>query len=109
MNFPNTVQGLIYAIIVIGIVFFVLIALWGVLELFGIVFYKKEKGVPSSSSAPMRRSSDGGELIAVITAAVASSLNTSTYNLNIKSIKRTGSTASEWNAASRKENIYGRM
>jgi len=79
--------------------------------MFGVTFYKKEKDVQSVApiAAPSRRAADGGELIAVISAAVAASLNTSTYNLNIKSIKRTGGTTPEWNAASRKENIYGRI
>jgi len=48
---------------------------------------------------------DESEIVAVIMAAIANSLNTSTYRLNIKSIKRIPNNTPVWNAASRRENI----
>ena len=98
------------------IVFGVLIILWGVLELFRVLFYKKPKeeapavGGVSSPAAPQAvqpepATIDEGELVAVITAAIAASLNTSTYQLNIRSLRRVESKAPAWNAIARKENI----
>lgn len=43
------------------------------------------------------------ELIAIFAAAIASSLNTSTYNLNIKSYKLADSNVPAWNLASRND------
>ena len=45
---------------------------------------------------------DDTELVAVITAAIAASLNTSTYNLKIKSVKRL---ASSWKQSARIQNF----
>lgn len=102
------------------IVFGVLIILWGVLELFRVLFYKKGKeeataydaigGTDSPVVAPKAvqpepAAIDEGELVAVITAAIAASFNTSTYHLNIRSLRRVESKAPAWNAVSRKENI----
>jgi len=44
---------------------------------------------------------DEAELIAILTAAVAASMNTSAYNLKIKSYKRIHNTAPAWNKAGR--------
>lgn len=44
---------------------------------------------------------DMDELIAVITAAVVASLNSSTHNVIVKSIKRTPITSPAWNRAAR--------
>ena len=49
------------------------------------------------------------ELIAVLTAAVAASLNTSTYNLKIKSYRRVGNNAPAWNKAGVRETINSRF
>ncbi len=51
--------------------------------------------------------SDDSELIAVITAAIAASLNTNACNLKIRSYRKLGQNA--WGNASRKENIYSRF
>lgn len=50
---------------------------------------------------------DEGELIAVLTAAVAASLNMSTYNLKIKAYRQIPQAPPEWNMAGRLENIGG--
>ena len=49
------------------------------------------------------------ELIAVITAAVAASLNTSTYNLQIKSYRRIEDKRPAWNRAGLNETIGNRF
>ena len=48
---------------------------------------------------------DEGELIAVLTAAVDASLNTSTYNLKIKSFKHIDTKNNVWSSASRNDAI----
>jgi len=52
---------------------------------------------------------DDEELIAVLTAAVAASLNTSTYKLQIKSYRRVGNSAPAWNQAGLQETINSRF
>lgn len=60
-------------------------------------------------AAPVAAETDDDELIAVLTAAVAASLNTSTYNLRIKSFRRIGQNAPAWNAVSRKEQLENQL
>lgn len=45
------------------------------------------------------------EVVAVIMAAIMNCLNTSTYRLNIKSIKRIPNNVPVWNAVGRRENV----
>ncbi|MBE7011460.1 MAG: hypothetical protein E7415_02175 [Ruminococcaceae bacterium] len=52
---------------------------------------------------------DDEEIIAVIMAAIAASLNTSTYNLKIKSFRRVSNTAPAWNKAGLNETINSRF
>ena len=52
---------------------------------------------------------DDEEIIAVLTAAVAALLNTSTYNLNIKSYRKMMNQSPVWNAVSRRENIENKL
>ena len=61
------------------------------------------------SSAVEETKADDGELIAVLTAAIAASLNTSTYNLKIKSLKRIGSAPSSWRKAGIYETLNSRF
>jgi len=49
------------------------------------------------------------ELVAVIAAAVASSLGVNVPEVNIKSIRRIPQTSPAWAAASRQEQIYGKL
>lgn len=116
-----TVTGLV-------VVFSVLIILMLVLILMKVVFYKepkedkgsealKDKSAPSAAvSAPQTaKPSESGaqiddkELIAVITAAVAASLNTSTYNLKVKSFRRISDNSPLWNKAGRTDVINSRF
>ena len=110
----TTVTGLV-------IVFAVLAILWGVLVLMKKLFYKepgKTKPAPTPVEVPVaqpvaapepEKSMNEDELIAVLTAAVAASLNTSTYNLQIKSYRRIGTNAPAWNQAGRNDTINSRF
>ncbi len=95
------------------IVFSVLLLLMIVLVLMKVVFYKdpsKQKiaqsAVAMSDEVPVKEEeTDNDEFIAVLTAAVAASLNTSTYNLKIKSYRRVGNKAPAWNRAGLDETV----
>ncbi len=112
------------AVIGMGIVFGVLIILLIVLQLFKVIFYKdpakankaqtavSEKVVapdPVGITTEPDKEEDDEQLIAVITAAIAASLNTSTYNLNIKSIRRVSPGRPAWNRAGLNETINNRF
>lgn len=103
-------------IAVIGyvLVFVVLCFLWGVLEVMRVVLAPKKPKQKATSVQPAEEqpvtvpepaaASDDmeeEELVAVLTAAVAASLNTSTYNLRIKSFKRINTVDNAWSSASR--------
>ena len=115
-------EGLLVTVLGLTIVFSVLIILWGVLELMRIVLHKpakpakpakpdEPKAVPVSQpqAVPATETVVDEETVAVIMAAIASSMNTSTYHLNIKSIRRIPSVSPAWNSVSRKENIDNRF
>ena len=98
----------------ISIVFAVLVILMLVLMLFKVIFYKAPKTEAKSEKAPEVSVStpntiDDGELIAVLTAAIAASLNTSTYNLKIKSYRRVGDSKPSWRKAGISETINNRF
>lgn len=112
----NIAQGAIIAIVGYMLVFVVLATIWGILEL-SKVFFTKQKAPKEAeevkTSAPAVEviaaeddKEDEDELIAVLTAAVAAAMGrTSTYNLNIKSYRRVGSSSPAWNRISRQENL----
>lgn len=107
------------------IVFSVLVVLMIVLYLFKVIFYKdpskqkknsaaqavadvqapKNEPVAATASNPVAED----ELIAVLTAAVAASLNTSTYNLRIKSYRRIEDKRPAWKKAGISETIGNRF
>lgn len=60
---------------------------------------------PSADTAP----AEDPNLIAVLTAAVAASLNTSTYKLNIKSYRRADSNSPAWKKAGLSDVIDSRF
>lgn len=103
------------------IVFSVLIILMIILFLFKVIFYKDpskkkapkaaETAVESVKAMPKEEAKavDEEELIAVLTAAVAASLNTSTYNLKIKSYRRIDNKKPAWNMAGIRETIGNRF
>lgn len=95
-------EGLIYFIFGMGIVFTVLIFLWGVIDMLRYFFFtlpQKQAGRENKSKQPAqeqaenlvaRQASDPIELIAVISAAAAAYLGTSTSDIVVRSIRRTG-------------------
>lgn len=113
---PLSEMGLI-TILGMSIVFSVLIILWGTTSLLHVAvkyFEKKKKDTAVIEEAPVvadepENTADDEELIAVLTAAVAASLNTTTYNLRIKSFRRVGNTAPAWSAISRKEQLENNL
>jgi sodium pump decarboxylase gamma subunit len=116
-------EGLSVTVIGMGIVFAVLILLWGVLELMRVFFYKpntKAKTVSENDQQEQQtfafieerekiEEREREELIAVLTAAVAASLNQSTYNLQIKSLRRVENVTPVWNAVGRREQLETRL
>ncbi len=104
-------QGGVVAVIGICTVFAVLAILWGVLEMMRLVFTpKKKKAVaPAPVTAPVATPSapaeDEGELIAVLTAAVACCLGKPASSLNIRSYKRIDSGTPIWNKSARRDNL----
>lgn len=110
-------EGLQVTVVGLCIVFSVLIILMLVLMAMKVIFYRpaKEQAAPkatpkSVTAAPKAKTDiDEGELIAVLTAAVAASLNTSTYNLNIKSYKRVGNASPSWGKAGLNDVINSRF
>ena len=115
-------QGVPIAIIGYVMVFVVLGILWAVIELMRVILspkaQKKSKEQAVTTKTPQTSLSDvaveevveteqvdEGELVAVLTVAVAASLNTSTYNLRIKSFKRIDTKNNAWSNASRNDAI----
>lgn len=112
-------------ILVMGlcIVFASLIIIWAAIEIMHVIVAAAEKArtkksKPEESAAPAETvqsddaetdDEDEEELIAVLTAAVAASLNTSTYNLKIKSFRRIGQNSPAWNTVSRKEQLESNL
>ena len=115
------VEGLSTTVVGLAIVFSVLLILMIVLKLFEKIFYKpnnlaEKKAEPVKQEAQKTAVSDNPvgdendeELIAVLTAAVAASLNTSTYNLKIKSYRRVQNNAPAWNKAGLRDTIDSRL
>ena len=103
--------GIEVTILGVGVVFLILLILCFVLKLFEKIFAQNSTtAVSESIPAPVvpepakqpASEEDDTELVAVITAAIAASLNTSTYNLKIKSVKRL---ASSWKQSARIQNF----
>ncbi|MEG1441111.1 MAG: OadG family protein [Oscillospiraceae bacterium] len=113
-------QGAEVTVLGLCIVFAVLILLMFVMMGMKKIFYKGEPGAettntpqvaPTVTPTPVAKKNniDEAELIAVLTAAVAASLNTSTYNLNVKSFRKLNNTSPNWNKAGVTEVIDSRF
>ncbi len=110
--------GGLTTVVGLGIVFLVLLILMIVLCLFKVIFYKnpektKKTEVLAVAETPAietkEETQDEEELIAILTAAVAASLNTSTYNLQIKSYRRIKDNRPSWNREGIRETISSRF
>lgn len=105
-------QGLPIAVIGYVMVFVVLAILWGAIELMRVFLTPKKpkiveepKTIQPENIDVAEEEVDEGELVVVLTAAIAASLNTSTYNLKIKSFKRIDTKNNVWSNASRNDAI----
>ena len=114
MSAETLTQGGVVAVIGICTVFAVLAILWGVLELMRVVFTAKKspkqkpeaKAQPTPAPiAPAPSVDDEGELIAVLTAAVACCLGKPASSLNIRSYRRIDSGTPIWNKSARRDNL----
>lgn len=97
------VMGLQTTLLGMGVVFLVLIILWAVLGIFSLVFTKSstEKKAEAPASAPVAApvpeivpsysESDDAELVAVITAAIASMMDAPQTSFRVVSFRRTAS------------------
>ncbi|NMA84772.1 MAG: hypothetical protein GX962_13030 [Epulopiscium sp.] len=100
-------EGLMITIIGMGITLLSLLLLSYILDLFGYL----SKGKPKTEAAveevvvtdveESEEEIDDLELIAVISAAIAASLETTTDQLQIRSFKRVGNPNSNWNRINR--------
>lgn len=101
-------QGIAYTVMGICIVFLILIIIMFVIKAMALFSApektekKVEEAVVPQETVPQ---TDDLELIAVITAAVAASLNTSTASIRVKSYKKVGA----WNKAGRREVLENRF
>lgn len=105
-------MGGLTTVLGLSIVFSVLVILMIILMLFKVIFYRKDekkKPVAEETAQPVQEAANDEELIAVLTAAVAASLNTSTYNLKIKSYKRINDDRPVWSKAGIQDTISGRF
>ena len=114
-------EGLLVTAVGLIIVFAVLAILMVSLMLMKSIFYKPEKSdkpvkneikpaeTVINKTSSIEKKQDDFELVAVLTAAIAATLNTSTYNLKIKSYKRVGTSISAWNRAGNSEMLNTRM
>ncbi|MDD6484616.1 MAG: OadG family protein [Clostridiales bacterium] len=109
--------GLQTTVVGLSIVFSVLIIIMLVLYCFKFIFAPKEEKAQPEPPKPVEAVKEPvaeeqvneEELIAVLTAAVAASLNTSTYHLQIKSYRRVGNNMPSWNKAGVTETINNRF
>jgi sodium pump decarboxylase gamma subunit len=112
VNMGDLTHGLMVTVIGMGITFIVLLVLSYVLDLFRILSKgpsskkadaeeKAEKIKPEPveniSIAEETNSKNDLELVAVITAAIAASLNTTSDQLVVRSFRRIGNRSSQWN------------
>lgn len=115
-------EGIVVTIIGMGTVFSVLILLWLVLELMKKIFDKVEKQEQTTATNSQQEQTfdfmeerekseeiNDEELITVLTAAVAASLNQSTYNLKVTSFRRVNNVSPIWNTVGRQEQLETRL
>lgn len=108
-------EGLVTLVVGMSVVFLALIALVILLEISGKFFSNlKKKDNTKEVVTPLTQGDliapesateaiDDAELVAVITAAIAASLGTTSDNLQVRSLRKTGST---WNKMGRIEQLY---
>jgi sodium pump decarboxylase gamma subunit len=115
------IHGLMVTVIGMGVTFLALIVLSFILDVFRILAegpsskneveeIKQTTIIENEIYEEISNEEDDLELIAVITAAIAASLETSTDQLRIRSFKRINSNSSPWNRVGRmsqaQNNLY---
>ncbi len=118
-------NGLIVTFLGMGTVFIVLIALVYILNLLKVLIYDNQNRAKKNTAITKIETDindvsenndedaqcnddhqkDEFELVAVITAAIAASLNTSTHNIVVRSIKRFPDNIPVWNKIARQEQL----
>ncbi len=113
------IQGAVIAVIGLSTVFVVLALLWSVLELMRVFFTPKAKKAdapkqqvtkapaPAAPAPAPAATEDDGELIAVLSAAVAACLDKPASALRIAAYRRVDANAPIWNRTARRDNILG--
>ena len=107
-------EGLIVTALGMGVTFVALITLSFLLDLLRILFYKEPQKAPvqvvqQSTAVEEAEEDNMEELVAVITAAVAASLQTSTHNIVVQNIVRVGDATPTWGRAGRAEQMGSRF
>lgn len=114
-------EGLMVTAVGLIIVFSVLIILMLVMMAMKKIFYKEPQANDKKAETQTVDTHSGEtadaevlneedpNLIAVLAAAVAASLNTSAYSLKIKSYRRVGNNAPAWNKAGLRDTIDSRF
>lgn len=103
-----------------GITFMALLLLWGIIIVMTKVLNPEKKASPVSvveKPAPVEAvsvsedSEEGisGELVAVISAAIAASMNTSIHNIVVRNVVRSNNQAPAWNSAGQLEQMNMRF
>lgn len=110
-------QAMLVTLFSMGIVFATLLAISYILDAFKILFYKqgekqtnlvkketlKNKSVNKEEAVSNNKDEDDEELVAVITAAIASSLSKPIQNIKIRNIRRIPQNATTWSKVGRQE------
>jgi sodium pump decarboxylase gamma subunit len=103
-----------------GITFMALVLLWGVIivmtkllnpekEKASVNVVEKPAPVQEISAAEETVEGISGELVAVISAAIAASMNTSIHNIVVRNVVRTSNQAPAWNSAGQQEQMNARF
>lgn len=103
-----------------GITFMALILLWGVIIVMTKILGPDKKKAPVSvveKPAPVQTVTTeetveegiSGELVAVISAAIAASMNTSIHNIVVRNVVRSNNQAPAWNSAGQQEQMNARF
>lgn len=119
MSFGDKMTATLYVILLgMGITFVALVTIWGLTALMSKIIraYEGSKEAAVAKVAPTAPAQatqqvveDDTELVAVITAAVAASLNTSMHNIVVKNITRVGDQTPVWGQAGRSEVMNSRF
>ncbi|MCG8501114.1 MAG: OadG family protein [Firmicutes bacterium] len=116
----NIIDGLSLTIVGMLTVFGVLTILYFIMVAMRKIFYKENEKPAEEQAVPVggadvpnavddTEEPDDDELVAVLTAAIAASLNQSTYHLRVKSFRRISQTSPVWNTVGRKEQFENNL